>query len=81
VEVGYNISKYLTKLATFEVGIYANINADYNGMTEEMGTMIAKRLPQLEILSIRNNYRNNGVLLRLQQRLKKLLPERPIMTE
>jgi hypothetical protein len=44
VEVGHSIVKYLTKLE--------NLSARSCGMTEEMATIIAKRLPRLKGLWI-----------------------------
>jgi hypothetical protein len=59
VEVGYSIGKYLSKLETLEACIYTTINTDNTGMTEEITTMIAKKLPQLKRLSICNSMYSN----------------------
>jgi hypothetical protein len=72
VEVGYSIGKYLIKLKKLKACIYNTINVVNTGLTEEMVTMIAKRLPQLKDFII--HYSSNQGKLRLRRVLKPLFP-------
>jgi hypothetical protein len=69
VEVMHNIIKYLSKLERLEASIYVTINIENTSFTEEMMTIIAKRLRQLDTLYIYIFANVDGVLLRLKQML------------
>jgi hypothetical protein len=76
VEVGHSIGKYLIKLERLNASIYTNINLGNTGVTEEMATMIAKRLPRLTLFFARKSvYYSEGSDNKLQYlpRLKYLL--------
>jgi hypothetical protein len=72
VEVVHNIVKYLSKLEGFGAGIYNIINGVNTGLTDDVATMIAKRV--LQLLNFTTAYEPNDDKPILKQRLRQLLP-------